>query len=335
MMKRSTVFVLALALTLVGMTGSAAFAAKKIVVKIASYYGPTHPGSRSIEYFKENLEKETNGAFDVQYFPNSQLGGEEQIIDHVKRGTIQVGISGSLIKKDEPRMGAMEAPFAIETWKQAKAIYDGEGGRMLAGNYTKNTGVHILGYFVNGFRVISSRFPLESMADLGKMKIRVPTTDVYVKTFQALGCNTVMMPIGEVYNALETKVVDGQDNPYPTLKASGWWEVQTSVLESHHMFSANVFLVNGKFYNGLSPELKASFDKWVKATVDYNWKVSQEDDDASRAFLQEKGLKIITPTPEFLQQMRAALNKDFYPWFYAQVPGAKEFVDFCASVPKD
>jgi len=333
-MKKRVLLVLALSLALVGLTCSGAFAAKKIVVKVASYYGPTHPGSRSVEYFKENLEKDTNGAFDVQYFPNSQLGGEEAIIDHVKRGTIQVGISGSLIKKDEPRMGAMEAPFAIETWKQAKTVYDGEGGRMLAGDYTKTTGVHIMGYFVNGFRVISSRFPLENMADLGKMKIRVPTTDVYVKTFQGLGCNTVMMPISEVYNALETKVVDGQDNPYPTLKASGWWEVQSAVLESRHMFSTNPFLVNGKFLDSLSPEHRAAFEKWVKAAVDYNWQVSQEDDEESAKFVESKGLKIIRPSQEFRQQMKDSL-KGFNEWFYAEVPGAKEFVEYCASVPKD
>lgn len=86
--------------------------------------------------------------------------------------------------------------------------------------------------------------------------------------FQGFGCNTVMMPMGEVYNALETKVVDGQDNPYPTVVASGWWEVQKYMLESHHMFTANPLLLNGKFYDKLSAEDKAVLDKSIKAMID-------------------------------------------------------------------
>lgn len=332
-MRKSLFLVLTLCLLVAMAIPGLAAEKKKYVIKVASYYGPTHPVSKSVEYFKKNLEKETNGAFDVQYFPNSQLGGEELIIDHVKRGTIQIGVSGSLMKKDEPKMGAMEAPFAIESWDHARIIYFGEGVKMLEGDYTKKTNVYIKGYFVNGFRVISSRFPLENMADLGKMKIRVPTTDVFVKTFQGLGCNSVMMPMGEVYNALETKVVDGQDNPYPTLKASGWWEVQSYVLESKHMFSANPLLVNGKFYDSLPSDLKASFDKWLALTVEHNWKASEQEDNDARDFVRSKGLKVIVPDEKFKAAMRNSLT-GFYDWFYTQVPGSQEFVEFCLKQSK-
>jgi TRAP-type C4-dicarboxylate transport system, periplasmic component len=311
-----------------------ALAAKNIAVKIATYAGPTHPVSRSIEYFKEGLEKESNGRFTIQHFPNNQLGSEDVFIDQVRRGTIQVALCGSLIRKDEPRIGGMEAPFAIETWRQARAVYlEGVGGEMLAGDYTKKTNVHIKGYFVNGFRVISSREPIESMEGLSKLKIRVPASDTFVKIFQALGCNVVMMPMGEVYNALETKVVDSQENPYPTLKAAGWWEVQHGVLESRHLFSTSPFLVNGKFYEALSSEDKALFDKWVKLAIEHNWKISEEDDNEAKTFLQEKGLKIVEPSPEFRQQMKEAL-KDFYEWYYTTVPGSKDFVEYCAQQPK-
>ncbi len=313
---------------------SEAFAAKKIVVKLATYAGPTHPVTKSVEFFKEGLERESNGLFEVHHFPNNQLGSEDVFIDQVRRGTIQAALCGSLIRKDEPRIGLMETPFAIDTWRQARAVYlEGEGGKMLAGDYTKKTNVHILGYYVNGFRVISSNIPVESMGDLHKLKIRVPNIDTFVKIFQGLGCNLVMMPMGEVYNALETKVIDSQENPYPTLKASGWWEVQKAVLESRHLFSLSPFLVNGKFYDSLSPEERALFDKWVQASVKHNWEISEKEDEDAKQFLKDHGLKIVEPSEAFRQEMKNAL-KGFYDWYFEYLPESRAFMEYCARQPR-
>ena len=330
-MKRALLLLLTLAVTAFGLSAQAA--EKKIIVKATSYYAASHPVSKSLEYFKELLQKESNGKFEVQYFPNNQLGPEEVFIDQVKRGTIQIAISGSIPKKDEIKLNLVEPPFVIETWKQAYAAYNGPIGEMVKGNYTKNTGVKIFGFMVNGFREISSTMPVTSMEDLKKLKLRVPTTDLYVNMFKGFGCNTVMMPMSEVYNALETKVVDGQDNPYPTVVASGWWEVQKYLLESHHMFTANPVLLNGKFHDKLEPADKAVFDKCMKAMIDHNWKISEQADNEARQFLIDKGLKIHVPSPELRQQMKDSL-KDFYVWFYETVPGSREIIAEMEKLPK-
>ncbi len=329
-MKKSLVLLCA---GLMMFAGTYGLAEAKQVIKVTSYYAASHPVSKSIEYFKENLEKESNGRFEVQYYPNSQLGPEEVFIDHVKRGTVQICVAGGLTKKDEIKLTLVEPPFVIETWKQAYAAYNGPVGDMVKGDYEKKTGSIIVGYLVNGFREISSSYPITSMDDLQKAKLRVPTTDLYVNMFKGFGVNTVMMPMSEVYNALETKVVDGQDNPYPTVVASGWWEVQKNLLESRHMFTANPFIVNGKFYKALNAEDKALFDKWIKATIDYNWEISEEADAEAKKFLEEKGLKVHTPAPEFRQQMKDSL-KDFYVWFYEAVPGSKEIIAAMEALPK-
>ena len=330
-MKRSLILLLALAVAVFGLTGQAF--AKAITVKCTSYYAPSHPVSKSLEYFKEVLEKESEGRFEVQYFPNNQLGPEEVFIDQVKRGTIQIAISGGLAKKDENRLTLVEPPFVIESWKQAYACYNGPIGEKIKGDYYKNTGTKIFGYVVNGFREISSSKPVSSIEEVQKLKLRVPTTDLYVNMFKGFGCNTVMMPMSEVYNALETKVVDGQDNPYPTVVASGWWEVQKYLLESRHMFTANPVLLNGKWYDALNPEDRAIFDKCLKDTIDYNWKISEEADNAARQFLIDKGLQIHVPSPEMRQAMKDSL-KDFYEWFYDTVPGSREIVAEMEKLPK-
>lgn len=331
-MGRTLCTMLALAMAVCGFSTQAT-AAKKITVKATSYYAASHPVSKSMEYFKTLLEKESNGRFEVQYYPNNQLGPEEVFIDQTKRGTIQIGISGSIAKKDEIKLNLVEPPFVIETWKQGYAVYNGPIAQMIVGDYHKNTGTYIRGFLVNGFRAISSNTSVTSMDDLKKLKLRVPTTNLYVNMFKGFGCNTVMMPLSELYNALETKVVDGQDNPFPTVVASGFWEVQKYLLQSRHMFSTNPVLVNGKFRDNLSPEDRALFDKCLQAAIDYNWKISEEADNEAAQFLLSKGLTINTPTPELRQQMKDSLN-DFYEWFYKEVPGSKEIIAEMEKTPK-
>ncbi|MCW4015123.1 MAG: TRAP transporter substrate-binding protein, partial [Candidatus Bathyarchaeota archaeon] len=164
-------------------------------------------------------------------------------------------------------------------------------------------------------------------------KLRVPTNEIYVRMFQAFGPATVMMPMGEIYNALETKVVDGQDNPYPTVQTTGWWEVQKYMLESRHMFVANPWLVNKNFHDQMPENLRKIFDDNVKKAIDYNWKISEEADASAKKFLEDKGIVVNVPSPEFRQQMKDSL-KDFYSWYFETIPGAKDIVPAMEKLPK-
>lgn len=323
--------ILAVILTL-GLAGTASAAH---TIKLAHWAAPTHPVTMSVDYFKEGLEKESNGAFKVQHFPNNQLGSEDTFINQVQRGTVQMAISGTLIKKDEPNVGLIDMPFVISSWEQGRAVYleDPRGREIISGKYTQKTGVRIDGFVINGFRVVSSKTPLESMDDLSKVKLRVPGNEIYVKLFQALGVNTVMMPMTEIYNALETKVVDGQENPYATIKGAGFWEVQGGILETRHIFSTSPVLVNGKFHSKLSESEKALLDKWIANLVRHNWELSEKIDNESKMFMEGKGVKIVVPSVEFHQQMLDSLT-GFYAWFETQLPASKEWMEYCKSKQK-
>lgn len=331
-MKKLLTFCLS-ALMLTSFCGVAAAADKKYTIRVAYYFPTSHPAHKSLEYFKENIEKDSNGAIEIQLFPNNQLGNEETFIDSIKRGIVQMAVSGGLVKKDEIKLALVEPPFVFESWKQAKAAYTGPIGQEIIGDYTKKTGVKIVGYSVNGFRELSCNFPLESMADLAKMKIRVPTNEIYVNMFKAMGTTPVMMPMGEIYNALETKVVDGQDNPYSTVRSAGWWEVQKYMLETRHMFVANPWLVNKKFFDGLPENLQKVFTDNVAKAIDYNWAISEKDDLESRQFIESKGTKVIVPTPELRKQIKDSM-KDFYKWYYDYVPGSEAIIAKMEALPR-
>ncbi|MCR5536708.1 MAG: TRAP transporter substrate-binding protein [Succinivibrio sp.] len=310
------------------MTLSSSALAKTYTIRVGTFAGPDHPVTESINYFKQNIEKESKGQIKVQHFPNNQLGPEEAVVDQIKRGTIQMAVTGSQIKKDEPNIGLSDAPYLIHSWEQARKAYDEEGMKIMSGNYEKNTGVKIVGYMINGFRELSSNRPVTSIDELKGLKIRIPNNEIHVHLFEALGTNNVMMPLPEVYNALETHMIDGQENPYATILAAGFGEVQSDILETRHMFAIAPFLMNGKFYNSLPDDLKALVDTWTKKTVEYNWEISEKNDNDCKKALMDKGVKVHEMTPEMQKAIDEKMTA-FYDWFKTIIPDAQKWIDHC------
>lgn len=306
--------------------------AGQVVIRLAHWAAATHPVTQSVDFFKEGIEKESGGAITVNHFPNNQLGSEDTFIDQVQRGTIQMAISGTLIKKDEPNVGLIDTPFVIESWEHARKVYldDPRGAQILSGKYTEKTKTHIKGFVINGFREVTSKNPITTMDEFAKLKLRVPNNEIYVRFFKALGVNAVMMPMTEIYNALETNVVDGQENPYATIKSTGFWEVQKGVLETRHIFSTSPVLVNGRFYDRLSAEHKELLDKWIAKLIEHNWELSEKDDNESRKFIQDNGVTIVEMDDALRQEFNGRLG-EFYTWLEGQIPVAKEWREYCAS----
>ena len=305
--------------------------AKSYRVIFAGYFGPDHPNSKMMEHFKNELEQVSDGQFKVTLKPNNEAGGEEKIMELCKRGTIQIAQVGGLIKNDEPMIGAWEQPFVINGWDHAREVFLYGGMKQFEGDYTANSGARIAGVIVNGFRQISSSFAVTNMEELGKMKIRTPLNEVFVQLFKALGTNPTPLPATELYTALETKVVDGQDNPYSMVKSMGWWEVNKYMLESRHIFSPTFVLVNDKWYGKLDEQAKGWFDTAMDNAIKYNWEISEKDEADTVEFFKQNGVTITVPSDEFKAQMVKAAEPA-WQWFDKEVPGSKAIRDYCASV---
>lgn len=307
--------------------------AKTHRIIFANYFGPTHPNTLMMQKFKEDIEKKSNGGFKVTLKPNNEAGGEEKLVELIKRGTIQIAIVGGYVKNDEPSTANIEQPFIIDGWEHAKRVYTGneEVHKVLDGQYHEKTGVKVAGYVVNGFRQISSSKPITKLSDFGTVKLRTPLNDVFVETFKALGTNPTPLPMTELYTGLETGVVDGQDNPWATVKEMGWWEVQKYLLNSNHMFSPSFVLVNDKnFYSKLTADEKKIFDECMKDAIDYDWEISEKADADALKFLTDKGLKLTVPDEQFKADMRKACEP-VYEWFDKNFPSSKEFREFVLS----
>ncbi|GIP36060.1 TRAP transporter substrate-binding protein [Paenibacillus sp. J2TS4] len=300
---------------------------KSYTIKVANYYAPDHPQNVALnEKFKPLVEELSGGSLKVEIYDNNKLGGEKEFYTGVRNGTIEMGLPGMIMQADIPIMGAVEWPFLLNDFAHAKSVLDGPVGQDMAAELEKVHGVHALTWSANGFRMISSSKQVASMNDFKGLRLRMPNTPIFVKLGKLLGANVSPMPLSEVFTALEQKVVDGQDNPIGVVKSSGFYEVQSHILESRHGFTPNILIMNQKLWEKLSADQKKALEDAAKAYADYEWQLSEESYESDKQFLMDKGMTFITPDDSFKEQMEAAIQP-IYEEYYSKYPWAKELVD--------
>ncbi|WP_420908806.1 TRAP transporter substrate-binding protein [Brevibacillus humidisoli] len=295
-------------------------------IKVANYFAEDHPQNVALrERFKPMVEEKSGGALKVEIYPNSTLGAEKEFYDGVRNGTIEMGIPGMIMQADIEKLAVPEWPFLFKDFEHVKKVLSGPIGAELTADLESRHGVRPLAWSANGFRMFSANREITSMADFSGMRIRMPNIPNYIKLGQLLGMNVTPMPISEVFTALEQKVVDGQDNPIATLRASGWYEVQTGVLESKHMFSPNLYIINSQFWSQLSPEQQQIVEEAARTAASYEFELLEQSYQEDKKFLQEHGITFTTPSPAFVAEMEQAAQP-LYEEFYGQYPWAEELV---------
>lgn len=300
---------------------------QNLTIKVATYYAADHPQNMALrDKLKPIIEEKSKGTLKVEVFENNKLGGEQQFYTGVRNGTIEMGVPGMIMQADVPKMGVPEWPFLLKDWKHAKAVLTGPIGKEMAEDLEKTHGVKVLAWSVNGFRMFSTNREVAKMADFKGLRMRMPNTPVFVKMGQQLGATVSPMPLSEVFTAMEQKVVDGQDNPIGVVRSSGFYEVQTHILESRHCFTPNVLIVSKKFWDKLSDNQKKVVEEGAKAYADYQWELSEKSYESDKQFLMSKGMKFVTPDAAFAKQMEDAM-KPVYDDYYSKYPWAKDMVE--------
>jgi tripartite ATP-independent transporter DctP family solute receptor len=300
----------------------------KYTIKFANWFGETHPQNQAIKKLAEEVNKKSYGHLKIEVYPNNQLGSEDVYIDSIKQGTVEMGTTGTMMAEYSPGINVAECPFLFSDWEHAKKTLGGPVGQKITKDLQDKCGIRCLAWTANGFREVSSSKPVTKVEDLQDMRLRVPNTPLYIQTFSALGVNPVAMALSEVYTALETKVADGQDNPYATDRASSFFEVQKYILATNHMFSPIEWVINEKYYQSLPKELREVLDSCVKEAADNEWKLAMESEKQDKEFLKSKGMTITECTPEMRKQMIDKVTAGgVYDWLYNKYPGTKELAE--------
>ncbi|WP_422448001.1 TRAP transporter substrate-binding protein [Thermoanaerobacterium sp. DL9XJH110] len=263
--------------------------------------------------FKELVEQKSNGKIKVEIYPNGQIGHDKELLEKMKLGAIEGGVIGTEpIAGWAPKIQVINLPYLFKDRETAYRILDGNIGEEIFKDQPKQNGIRLLAYFENGFRQVTNNTrPINGVADLKGIKIRVSNSPVSIAIFKALGANPTPMSFGEVYTALEQKVVDGQENPLALIESSKFYEVQKYLAITNHIYSPCVLLVSEKFYQSLPDDLKKAVVEAAKEARDLQRKESQKRDQELLEILKQKGMQVTTPNIEEFAQATKDVHLEF------------------------
>jgi TRAP-type transport system periplasmic protein len=241
------------------LTGGAgrAQAGEKIVIKFPTVHGdPKSLFNQGGSKIGEVLMKKFPDRVTFQLYPASQLGNEREILEGMRIGTIEMTTSGVAGLAD-PIYDIFDMPFLFRDRNHVYSVLDGAVGKELL-EKNKDQKLVALGYFENGWRhITNNKRPINSPADLKGLKQRVVEHRIYMATMRALGATAVPIPYGELYTALKTGVVDGQDNPLINIFTAKFYEVQKYLTLSGHVYSNNVVFASKAWFDKLPADIQA------------------------------------------------------------------------------
>jgi tripartite ATP-independent transporter DctP family solute receptor len=248
---------------------------------------------RAAKVFAEAVDKASGGKMKVRAIGASALGPDVQMQQALVGGAqeMMVGSTATLVGITK-EMALWDTPFLFGNAAEADAVLDGPIGRKVM-DKLQEKGLVGLVYWENGFRnLTNSKRPVQKMEDLDGIKLRVMQNNVYLDSFKLLGANAVPMPFSELFSALETKTVDGQENPFNTILSSKFYEVQKYLSVTNHVYSPWIVLASKKWWDGLSKdEHKVLLDAAV-ASRDFERKDTRDEGARALADLKGKGMQI-------------------------------------------
>jgi len=264
-----------------------------------------HPVSFGVKRFGELVAAKSGGKMKVLEFPASQLGNEMQQQSALQGGVQEMSAPATtslagIVKE----FGLVDFPFAVSNFAQADALLDGPFGQALLAKLPEK-GLVALGYWDLGFRnVTNSKRPINKPEDFDGLKIRVIPNPVFLETFKAFKSNPVPMPFAELYGALESKAVDGQENPFAVILSNKFFEVQKYVSATNHVYAANIVLVGKKFWDKLTPTEQKIMNDAANEARGYQRQVSRAAAQKAVGDLQGKGMQYNEVAPAEQARMR-------------------------------
>lgn len=273
------------------------------VIKFGHLNNADHPVSLGVKRFAELVATKSGGKMKVQEFPSSTLGNELQQQSALQGGVQEMTAPATTSLAGIVReFGLVDFPFAVANFAQADALLDGPFGQALLARLP-DKGLVSLGYWDLGFRnVTNSRRPITRAEDFDGLKLRVIPNPVFLETFKALKANPVPMPFAELYGALESRAVDGQENPFAVILSNKFFEVQKYVSATNHVYAANILLVSKRFWDRLSATEQRILTEAANESRAYQRETSRAAAQRAVGELQAKGMLFNELSP--LEQRR-------------------------------
>jgi len=281
---------------------------KETTLRFAFQSIKEHPIGMGAQKFADLVGQKSGGKITVKLFPNGTLGGDVQTVSALQGGTVDMtALSSGILSSQVKEFVLFDLPFMFNNGREADAVVDGPIGKRLGERLT-DKGLVSLGNWELGFRnLTNSKHPVAKLEDFQGLKIRVIQSPIYIDLFTALGANAVPMPFPEVYQALEQKVVDGQENPLKSIELSKFYEVQKYLSLTRHIYSPLSILISKKTWDRLSKDEQKIIQDAATESLDYQRKVARGEDEKSLDLLK-KSMTVSDVTPAEAARIREKIK---------------------------
>ncbi len=293
----------------IGVTGPA-LAQAPIIIKFSHVVATDTPKGKGAEKFKELAEKYTGGKVKVEVYPNSTLYKDKEELEALQLGSVQ------MLAPSNSKFGPLgirefevfDLPYILPDIKTLRKVTEGPLGTRLL-KLLDAKGITGLAYWDNGFKQMSANKKLITPADYQGVKFRIQSSRVIQAQFKALGSLPQVMAFSEVYQALQTGVVDGQENTWSNIYTQKMHEVQKYITETNHGYIGYVVIVNKKFWDDLPADIRDPLSKAMKEATEFSNAQSQKENDDALAEIKKSGKsEIIKLTAEQDEAMRKAME---------------------------
>jgi tripartite ATP-independent transporter DctP family solute receptor len=306
-MKNLTKLVLVAALAAAGITHAVAAEYQMRIIRFGYGLAEDSNQGRAVKFFADELAKRSGGKMRAKGFASASLGNDNQMQNALIGGAQEMTVvSTATLVGIEDSFGIYDLPFLFRTEQEADAVLDGPFGKKLAAKLEAK-GLVGLVYWENGFRnLTNSKHPIAKMEDMQGIKLRVMQNPVYIDMFNGFGANAVPLAFAELFTALESRTVDGQENPVNTIQSSKFYEVQKYLSITKHVYSPWIVLASKKWWDGLNADEKKAIEEAAVASRDFERKDSRAAGDKALDVLKQKGMQVTVVSNKELDRMQEA-----------------------------
>ncbi len=283
----------AVAALTIGMVASASAQVQNRNIRVSNGVNQDHPNGKGVETMATCAAKKSDGKIKITGFWGGALGGDLQATQALRAGTQEMVVtSSSPLTGILPDLGVFDLPFMFANEKEADAVLDGPFGKYIT-DKLPSVGLVNLAYWENGFRnLTNSKRPVNKVEDLSGIKLRVMQNPIFLDTFKATGTNAVPMNFGEVFAALETGTIDGQENPFVTIETSKFNEVQKYLTVTKHAYTPFLVLFSKRIWDTYSADEQKILTDCAVEARSVQRQANRELNEKSFASLKTKGMQI-------------------------------------------
>jgi tripartite ATP-independent transporter DctP family solute receptor len=277
----------------------------------AHVYEITEPYHTEALWAASEIKKRTNGKFDITVFPASQLGNENQLNEALGFGAIDIVYVGiNFVAATYPPLGISGAPFMLRDLDHWKAYRDSKLFSELVQGYDEKTRHKIVALTYYGQRHVTANKPIRRPEDMQGMKLRVPPAPLFLMFARSVGASATPIAFSDVYNALQQGLVDGQENPLPTIMAKKFYEVQSHIVLTGHITESMVTVIGGHVWNKLTPDERQIFTDTLKEAAARATEAIEASERILAGEFKKLGKTVIEPDREAFRKAAIPLHND-------------------------